>query len=184
MLLTEELIAELYYHRGESEPRNEKAPNWRAFIIAGLSTFEYYDHYAIDSNFVHKKVTWNECYLNKYLNSQFIENYDIKEILTVNSPKDKNLSKIFLLSGEEVQKYLPNSEDWIFHNNYGHGIKTVKSWWLRPNDKNGTDAVHVYANKIVTRPITILFNADGKFYGQYYYSSNDMYVRPAMWIKL
>lgn len=121
-----------------------------------------------------KAVTWEECSLRKFLNTTFFYNFseneksmilDTKVINNDNNEYDTDggndtIDKVFLLSIDETDKYLPSYIDRLDYS----------AWWLRsPGNDQTYSAVVTSKGNIDT-------------YGHSVYSI--LGVRPAMWIEI
>jgi tetratricopeptide (TPR) repeat protein len=158
--------------------------------------------YALDCqkyNIKHTDVTWETCTLRSWLNSTFINNAfseaeqsmiaDTKVTADKNpnystNPGNDTTDKIFLLSINEVNKYLTTDElrkcvptayaieqGAYTSDNYTSGGKATCWWWLRSPGSSQLDASNVSTDGSV--------DFGGIFVGY----SGDC-VRPALWINL
>ena len=142
-----------------------------------------------------KVITWENSSIRHWLNNEFINEAFSKEeqneIILTNISNPDNASygtrggnntqdKIFLLSLDEVYKYLPNENQLAikvttyakkrgayYKKNDGNGV-----WWLRSPGNRQDHAAVVLSSGIV-------YYGDG-----YTVRNNDIAVRPALWINL
>lgn len=154
--------------------------------------------YGIDCkkyNEVRKDITWENCTLRKWLNSDFINKAfttdEKKKILsvTVKNPKTNGTEggndtndKVFLLSKDEYYEYVYKTVNaHCYYTDYAlkNGIVAqvgengkIGRWWLRSPGSNGQYASGVFYDGDV----------DNKDY--YYVDFNEIAVRPAMYIDL
>lgn len=159
---------------------------------------------ALDSqpyNIEYESVTWETCSLRTWLNGSFVdEAFSNKEqglLVNVTVTADSNpewgteagndtSDKVFLLSIDEVKKYL-SGEDRICepteyaisqgaHTSYDNSVggNAICWWWLRSPGKYTDLAAYVYFGS---------FNGSVYFYGNNV-GSDDGSVRPALWINL
>lgn len=140
-------------------------------------------------------VTWESCSLRKWMNDTFLNAAFTEEeqaqILDSKVSADKNpeystdpdsatTDKVFLLSINEVEKYFSSDSarqceptDYTVANGaYGYSHSGNCQWWLRsPGNQNNDNAAYV--------------NYDGSVrYAGVRVSSNNVCVRPAMWINV
>ena len=116
-------------------------------------------------NYKTENVTWETCTLRNWLNTDFF-NAAFSEIektliptVTVSAdrfhnypttdPGNDTQDKVFLLSSEEVKKYLPQISDRIGENTkYVNGkpnsLEDDKWWWLRSPGSNNSQAANIY----------------------------------------
>jgi hypothetical protein len=150
-------------------------------------------------NDVSAETAWSICTLNKYLNTEFYNNFSIeeqsciisREIITEKNPwfdttkSNASADKIFLLSLEEIVKYFGDSGQLhnpptkkLFINDSDYNDRRIARdtngqpiiWWLRsPGDTNRSAAV-VMGNGHITPCGFDVSNPQGG-------------VRPAMWVK-
>lgn len=148
-----------------------------------------------------KPVTWETCSLRNWLNEDFLNNVEFTGesvlIQTTTVPADKNPTslssapgndtqdKVFILSAEEVERYLPKAEDRVcemtpfalIHSGYPEDETNFQhGWWLRTPgfdspDRPGYNAANVSENGEIHLP------GDGV-------DLNLFGVRPALWIDL
>lgn len=125
-----------------------------------------------------KDITWENCTLRKWLNSDFIkqtfskkEQNSILTIDVINSDNERygtkggnnTKDKIFLLSIDEFKKYFPKGSKATYKNGSGGW------WWLRSPGPTQNYAAYVHG--------------DGDL-GEYgYFVGNVNGVRPALWVK-
>ncbi len=160
----------------------------RMLVISdrGLDCQEY--------NTAHEEVTWKTCSLRTWLNKDFINsafNSDERSMIQITtittdyaSPENNTTDKIFLLSNEEVDKYLPDGSGFpprlCGATSYAkaQGARdwddTIKlgsiAWWLRQS----------YDTSKISAPV-VKYNGDfSTVQVDYPY----YLVRPAMWIDL
>lgn len=141
--------------------------------------------------------TWDRCTLRKWMNESFLNDAfsynECKQIQKTNVSSEKNpvyttiprgnatADKVFLLSITEVEKYFISDEskkciptEYAMANNayiYREGELTTCYWWLRaPGDSQNFAAC---------------INADGSIrYSGCHIDSDDICVRPAMWVSI
>ena len=144
-----------------------------------------------------RDITWKECALRKWLNSDFLQKaFTIEEqqkIITVTNQNSDNMDwstkggedspdKIFLLSIDEVETYLSNFNRIAEATPYAvkHGSHVVVSdlffgsgeywWWLRsPGNDNTSAACIAQSGRLLKSGLSI--------------RSQGISVRPALWIK-
>ena len=115
---------------------------------------------------------WETCSLRKYLNTDFYNSFTTDERAQILDAQisDNTIDKIFLLSKDEVEKYLPVGNDDAVA--YFHG--DAENWWMRESSFTSDDRLFGcvdsggYINTITQDSLST--RIDG--------------VRPAMWIKL
>ena len=149
-----------------------------------------------------KDITWETSDIRSYLNSEFYNNFaeaDKARIAETQVKNSDNLwfgaaggndttDKIFLLSLEEVIKYLGDSgqfanedhpdDKWSFSDRYDEARVAINTrtsneswWWLRTPGINSNSATCV--------------NFDGRVHvAGYYVSDENGGIRPAMWVSL
>lgn len=148
-------------------------------------------------NATYTGTTWEKCSLRKWMNESFLNDAfsynECKQIQKTNVSAEKNpiyttiprgnatADKVFLLSITEVEKYFISDEskkcvptDYAIANNayiYREGELTTCYWWLRaPGDSQNFAAC---------------VNADGSIrYSGCHIDSDDIGVRPAMWVSV
>ena len=127
------------------------------------------------------KITWEECTLRKWMNSEFINNAFSEEeqqaiILTKNDTKGSRTTedKVFLLSIEEALEYLPKKKRKCKATPYAKQNKAFSKdnfcyWWLRsPGSAQNCAAL-------------VIFGGDVYDSGSYVDSAY-LAVRVAMWV--
>jgi len=122
-----------------------------------------------------KDVNWEDSGIRNYLNDRlatgflyrFTEETKARILVTSvhNEVGNDTLDKVFLLSVEEVERYLPSQKSRV-----AKIEKTKQPWWLRSSGSNNTKAA------IITKDGEI--RTDGKTV------SEKAGVRPAMWISI
>jgi len=152
--------------------------HWRVLDMKGkerlLLAEDILTRLPYNKNYV--SIYWQKCSLRKWLNQQFykeafsfgeqtqilntrLENLPNRDHSVGNGPD--TVDKIFLLSLEELEHYIPLPADRI----------RTDWWWLRSIGSNDLSACSVYTDgSVYTYGINIHFNDGG--------------VRPAMWIRL
>ncbi len=157
--------------------------------------------YAFDCrayNNTYYKKPWNDCALNKWLNSEFYMGYfterekekilpvyiDNNDVLYHQPENESAESKLYLLSEEEVNRFFPTQESrkaritivgrgrvlWQSFGTYAH-------WWLRTQSLDSVGQGHVmYNGDISLYGGVIESNGFDRFYDHYG-------VRPAMYYK-
>ena len=102
-------------------------------------------------------ITWENCTLRKWLNSEFINNAFSEEgqqiiVLTKNDTNGSRTTedKVFLLSIEEAQKYFKNAEErkcmptpYAKQHDAWSSDDNFCSWWLRSPGLDQDNAAHV-----------------------------------------
>ena len=128
---------------------------------------------------------WDVCSIHKWLNKSFYENaftqkekaYIIRSEVSFKDQSTKDY--VFLLSSEEVQKYLPTDEERILtiphyagFPGYSDFLKKKRAgvWYLRTKDQYTETACVVLSDGLVDES------------GTRYYSELD--IRPAIWINV
>ena len=146
--------------------------NGKALLLSKyiLAEYHYYNDEKVD-------ITWENCTLRKWLNSEYINTIFSKKeqgaILTTNVINNDNekygtkggnntKDKLFLLSIDEAYKYFSNSSQ----------RSSTYNWLLRSPGKSQNVAAYVYEDGDITEDID---NA--------YYSTDVQGVRPALWVK-
>ena len=139
--------------------------------------------YCIDSrvfNSRERDISWKLCILRTWLNSDFYKSAftsgEKKIILNTELPEDGVTDRIFILSGEEVMKYLPDPDyvyvayptKYAMERGVVINIDNSCGWWVRTSGLVDTRA--------------LVF---GSGQGEYVPVNKDCYgVRPAMWVSL
>jgi hypothetical protein len=170
----------------QTDDKNKEAIEWEVLAKENGKAL-LISKYALDCKPYHENscsITWENCTLRKWLNSEFINNAFSEEeiaeiVLTRNETKGsiQTEDKVFLLSIEEANKYLTQEERKCrptpyakLHNAWSSGDNFC-CWWLR---SHGNYQIYV-ANVFV----------DGDVYNLGGYVSNGNYaVRMAMWVDL
>lgn len=117
---------------------------------------------------------WADCRVRIWLNNSFISNFSetessyIVDTTNINNMGDNTVDKLFILSADELDKYLPEGDARI--GKVTESAKTVlgnaHSWWLRSKDRDGD--FHIV-------------NRSGEVKSSYFFE--DEGIRPAMWIR-
>ena len=139
--------------------------------------------YCIDSrvfNSRERDISWKLCILRTWLNSDFYKSAftsgEKKIILNTELPEDGVTDRIFILSGDEVMKYLPDPDyayvayptKYAMERGVVINIDNSCGWWVRTSGLVDTRA--------------LVF---GSGQGEYVPVNKDCYgVRPAMWVSL
>ena len=146
-----------------------------------LLSFNYIER--MEYNETMSNVTWETCTIRSWLNESFLNTaftYKEQEKIVIttnenlNNPEygtiggNKTVDKVFLLSVDEVNKYIINNSAFSDSNSI-FNKKNSERWWLRSPGKAQTEAV-------VFRPVGDL-DIEG-----FHVSSADNYIRPALWI--
>jgi len=163
---------------------------WRVLVVSSDKALIISEE-ILETRQYHKEftdITWEQCSIRKYLNGKFLQSFasaDRKRIVetrikTPNNPLLNALGGkdtkdfIFLLSLDEVKRYLPTDEDrTVIY------CGSAQWWWLRSPGQNNARAakigaqggVGIYANGAIHRAGERIVNNDGG-------------IRPALWIKL
>jgi len=151
--------------------------------------------------------SWAESSLRKWLNGEFLRQAftedELREILSVKiHTPDKptgnvTVDKVFCLSVEEVQKYMPQSQDrhtrytecaidnllsWVDYMEY-----SVDGWWLRSPGTKQNYAACVWGdyigNSYMTNNYHIITNRPSKIYLEAE-KMMPLGIRPAIWVKV
>ena len=169
----------------QSNDKNKEAIEWKVLAKENGKAL-LISKYALDCkpyNQNNCNITWEECTLRKWINSDFINNAFSEEeqqiiALTKNDTKGSRTTedKVFLLSIEESQKYFKNAEErkcmptpYAKYNNAWYGDYGFCYWSLRSPGLDQSRAAYV--------------NFDGDVYSDG--SSVDFginAVRVAMWV--
>lgn len=139
--------------------------------------------YCIDSrvfNSRERDISWKLCILRTWLNSDFYKSAftsgEKKIILNTELPEDGVTDRIFILSGDEVMKYLPDPDGvykayptkYAMERGVVINIDNSCGWWVRTS---GLVDTHAWVF--------------GSGQGEYVPVNKDCYgVRPAMWVSL
>lgn len=132
-----------------------------------------------------ESVTWDTCSLRQWLNNDFLQDAfsDIEQsiILTIKEANESysesdSSTKIFLLKGAEVQKYLVEEKISCEPTTYAKTQTTVSisdgcKWWLRISGFSPTCAVKVNEDGFIDTKGTDV-------------DSDSVAVRPALWLEL
>lgn len=127
-----------------------------------------------------KEITWEDCTLRQWLNSEFLNAFSTDEkgkiidtsIVNKNNPTystsggNDTKDKVFLLSIEEASVYFSSDEDRMAEY---HGDN--EWWWLRSPGSTMKDAAFVFYDGSISDNGDFVFN---NYYG----------VRPALWITI
>src|SRR5574344_220182 len=171
----------------QSNDKNKEAIEWKVLAKENGKAL-LISKYALDCkpyNQNNCNITWEECTLRKWINSDFINNAFSEEeqqiiALTKNDTNGSRTTedKVFLLSIEEAQKYFKNAEErkctptpYAKQHNAWSSDDNFCYWWLRSPGCNQYFAARV--------------NYDGgvSLYGYSVYNVNDA-VRVALWVNL
>ncbi|MDR0848868.1 MAG: DUF6273 domain-containing protein [Propionibacteriaceae bacterium] len=150
--------------------------------IAGRALFVARDIVAerpYHEKYVH--ITWEECSLRKWLNGAFFDSLPARfksRVIerTIKSPDnaqyniscgDRTKDRVFLLSLDEVEKYLKSDAD----RRPGYGAHSKDWWWLRSPGEDQVSAACVHGNGFVASYGSEVGDRDGG-------------VRPALWLSL
>lgn len=155
----------------------------RVLIISkyALGTRDYHS-YSMDNP------TWEESTLRQWLNEEFLNSQlgatsqELELILVtalaLDSEMDSDISsdyvtydRVFLLSEQEVYKYLPRENDRLLYIKGKEG--TPVSWWLRTTVTSGSFALYVNTYGVIDPEGAYVFQLDPQ-----------QHVRPAMWIDI
>jgi hypothetical protein len=139
--------------------------------------------YCIDSrvfNTRKRDISWKLCILRTWLNADFYNSAftsgEKQIILKTELPKDDVTDRIFLLSGEEVMKYLPDPDyvyvayptKYAMERGVVMNIDNSCGWWVRT------------PGMVDTRALVF-----GSGQGEFVPVNKDCYgVRPAMWVSI
>ena len=169
----------------QSNDKNKEAIKWKVLDIKNGKAL-LISKYALDCkpyNQNNCNITWEECTLRKWINSDFINNAFSEEeqqiiILTKNDTRNSKTTedKVFLLSIEEAQKYFKNDEErkctptpyaklhnaWSSDDNFCY-------WWLRSPVGFQGGAASVYSD-------------GGVDYVGFSVGNDGSAVRVAMWV--
>ena len=145
-------------------------------------------------------ITWSECAIRKYLNTEFLESFSIEDrnrildtkVVTNNNPwygtngGNATTDKIFLLSLEEVVQYFgdsgqlknrPKTDAWLIIDQYGKSRIAY--------DKDGTASWWCLRSPGLTTYYVAYVNFDGDVYVDGNSVRNHrLGVRPALWLNL
>jgi len=153
---------------------------------------------AYDQKENNSEISWKDCTLRNWLNSDFYENaFNKKEKALIDvatySDEEDIEDKVFILSETEVEKYYPITDtdsklDRICALRDGGSRK----WWLRtPDEERGIPSSKValidgLGDIVVLNADTANWGsyAEGHYYNDYDISVYDNTVRPAIYIKL
>ena len=141
--------------------------------------------YALDCrpyNIAQLSTRWDNSSLRMWLKHNFMDgafnDWELEKILDTYTEYDTH-DKVFLLSTDEVKKYLSPDDRKCNPTEYakkrGAGNNVACNWWLRTIGKYRTLATIVY------------HNGDIDYYGKEVsndFGKGDICVRPAMWINL
>jgi hypothetical protein len=168
----------------QTDDKNKEAIEWEVLAKENGKAL-LISKYALDCkpyNQNNCKITWEECTLRKWINSDFINNAFSEEeqqiiALTKNDTNGSRTTedKVFLLSIEEANKYLTRETRKCtptpyakLHNAWSSGDNFCY-WWLRsPSDIQGNAAIVYYGGGVRNIGFSVL-NAYGA-------------VRVAMWV--
>ncbi|MCL1875376.1 MAG: DUF6273 domain-containing protein [Synergistaceae bacterium] len=129
-------------------------------------------------------VTWETCTLREYLNNSFYEGaFSSQEkdriaetkLVTADNPKyetpggNDTTDKIFLLSGEEAEMYLPDQSTRVMRDMDGNKC----FWWLRSPGKYSPNAV-------MSNAAAVYSDGEVSYFG--YGVTFEYGVRPALWL--
>lgn len=165
----------------------------KALIITALAleTGEFeYEYDPREDDYV---VTWKNCDLREDLNKQFFSDedpdyYDKVQLsedeldlvleTDVKTATENTKDYIFILSDEEVQKYMPKDEDRLGYDVFGG----TSCWWLRDNNPDPEYKEEILA---VEEDGSIGGETEAGEYQRWSWSPDGMFVnsRPAMWIR-
>ena len=167
----------------QSNDKNKEAIKWKVLAKENGKAL-LISKYALDCKpFNQNKcnITWEECTLRKWLNSEFINNAFSEEeqqaiVLTRNETNDvETEDKVFLLSIEEALEYLPKKKrkcrptPYAELHNAWYGDHNICCWWLRSSGYR-----QFYA---------AIVDCDGGVYNDgNYVSSGFNAVRVVMWV--
>jgi len=161
-------------------------------------------------NTVSVNVTWESCTLRNYLNSEFLEKFNIKQqeriAETLNFNKSnywygtsggmKSMDKIFLFDLEEADKYFGNSSDYVNKRRKIQDIGRIIS------DNNGYYFTNIYDSERVTeynhkscwwwlrspggnnKSAACVYDDGGVNVSGFIVNNYHGGVRPALWLKL
>ena len=121
--------------------------NRRALVISENILF-YMGHTASVAGY---RYNWKESAINEYLNSAFLKEYNLECVSMANIEHSTDFpilsrlpdfrmrtdEKVFLLSLEEVKKYMPTDSERIAYgfydsgSSYAHPDVESENWWLR-----------------------------------------------------
>ena len=176
----------------QSNDKNKEAIKWKV-LAKENGKILLISKYALDCKPFNQSccnITWEECTLRKWLNSEFINNaFNEEEQQAIALTKNDNPNnseyktrggnttedKVFLLSIGEALEYLPKKKrkctptPYAKLHNAWYGDHNFCFWWLRSPGFHQNDAAYV--------------NDDGYVinYGDYVNHCNDV-VRPCIWI--
>ena len=151
----------------------EKSNNKALLLSKYVLTSHSYNEEYVD-------ITWENCTMRKWLNSEYINTIFSKKeqgsILTTDVINNDNVQygtkggnktkdKLFLLSIDEVNKYFSTDNQRVATNKSG----SYSDWWLRSPGNGQSDAAYVY---------TV-----GDLYEYGVTVRNGRGVRPALWVK-
>jgi hypothetical protein len=168
----------------QTDDKNKEAIEWEVLAKENGKAL-LISKYALDCKPYHENscsITWENCTLRKWLNSEFINNAFSEEeiaeiVLTRNETKGsiQTEDKVFLLSIEEANKYLTQEERKCrptpyakLHNAWSSGDNFCY-WWLRsPVDIQGNAAYVYYDGDVHYRGSSVYFGINA--------------IRVAMWV--
>ena len=168
----------------QTDDKNKEAIEWEVLAKENGKAL-LISKYALDCKPYHENscsITWENCTLRKWLNSEFINNAFSEEeiaeiVLTRNETKGsiQTEDKVFLLSIEEANKYLTQEERKCrptpyakLHNAWSSGDNFCY-WWLRSPGYFQYNAANVD------------YDGDVHYFG-YYVGIDNNAVRVAMWV--
>ena len=174
-------------------------------LLITKDTYSEYQKYDYDSS-VHDNyrdlltngATWEDSYMRRWLNEVYYKgmfNSKERKIILESQlenkvwpedkvPSDNNTEdKVFLLSFDEVNKYMPNQQDRIGYNYKGE----TRRWWLRtpirePKDEYPTEQMIIHDHGEIVYPLfEEYYSSEWNYEG--YASFDDAWcVRPAIWV--
>ena len=114
---------------------------------------------------------WERSEIRRYLNNEFYNAFDAKDSeriveVPITTSNNTTRDKIFLLTNEEIERYLVSNDDKI-----AQYRGDIAAWWLRSPGRIGDYAAMVNNAGTINNRGTLVSNVTGG-------------IRPAMWIKL
>ena len=124
-------------------------------------------------------ITWEKCTLREYLNNSFYNSTFSEQekariaatkLVNADNPEygtpggNDTTDKVFLLSGDEANKYFPDNASRVMNDMNGKSC----FWWLRSSGTSKSNAAAVY------------YDGEVSFFG--YGVTFDYGVRPALWL--
>ena len=181
----------------EQDNNSNNGPEEIEWIVLDNSTYSdrilLISRYGLDKqpyNKINAKPVWETCSLRKWLNSKFLmaafneeeqsvicpKELDSSDIASTNSPNDSDhQDMVFLLSKEEMIKYIPSSASPVrecqptsFVKNGAKG-SAYNTWWLRTPDSKANGVMTITKNGAVTVDTT---------------TSSEYLVRPVIWVDI